>query len=103
MSVVKLDLDADIAGKLKFLVETYGDHNLFFDQFINFYKSKLEREIAGMEIDLKQFEGKYQMNSDDFYKKFEDGNLGDDHDYIIWSGIFEMLSNAKEKLRKLSS
>lgn len=102
MSEIKLNLDPSIAGKIKFLVEAYGDKNLFFDQFINFHKSKLSREIAGMEIDLKRFEDKYQMSSDDFYDQFESGTLGDDHDFMIWSGILEMLRNSKEKLNKLS-
>lgn len=51
-----------------------------------------------IEIDLNIFEQKYKMKSSEFFEKFENGELGDDKDYIIWSGIYELQLDCQHKL-----
>ena len=53
-------------------------------------------------LDLKQFEEKYQMDTEDFYRKFEQGGLEDSEDNMIWAGLYEMLGENTTRLRELS-
>jgi hypothetical protein len=55
-----------------------------------------------MQIDLYDFEKKYDMSSAAFYQKFESGELADEKDYMIWSGVYEMQQESKHKLNQLS-
>ena len=48
-----------------------------------------------------KFEEKHNMKSTEFYKKFENGELGDSKDFVIWSGIYELQLDSKQKLSKL--
>ena len=58
-------------------------------------------DIVNIKKDLKQFEEKHKTDSKLFYDKFEKGKLGDEDDYIIWAGIYEMFLRDKQKLAKL--
>jgi hypothetical protein len=50
---------------------------------------------------MKDFEEKYSMSSEEFYQKFEQGVMGDNEDYIVWSGIYEMFYENEKKLSEL--
>ena len=41
------------------------------------------------------------MLSDSFYEKFLQGDLNDDEDFMIWSGLYELLIENKNKLCEL--
>lgn len=51
-------------------------------------KSSLAKEIEDLENKIKIFETKYQMSSQEFYRQFQDGKLGDSSDFL--SGIHIM-------------
>ncbi len=61
--------------------------------------TKIEQEIRLMQIDLNQYEKKFGMTSENLYNQFEEGQLVDSKDFILWSGIYEMQLSCKEKLR----
>lgn len=101
MSQITLDLKPNIVDKLNNYIKLFGSKELFFEKFIKFHKNRLKREIAHIQIDLNKFERKYNKTSEDFFKKFEKGELGDDKDFMIWAGIYEMQIESKKKLSKL--
>jgi len=101
MSQVILNLSSNIADKLNSYIRVFGDKELLFEKFIEFHKNRLKREIARMQIDLEVYEQKHKMTSEDFFNKFEKGELGDNQDFIIWSGIYEMQKDSKRKLTQL--
>ena len=68
------------------------------DNVKSLVKSAVENElkiigfgIAKTEKRLKELEKKYGMDSENFYKKFNEGKMGDDLDYIRWAGEYETL------------
>ena len=68
------------------------------DNVKSLVKSAVENElkiigfgIAKTEKRLKELEKKYGMDSENFYKKFNEGIMGDDLDYIRWAGEYETL------------
>ncbi len=70
----------------------------------------LERELKISKIKLKiyerkekEFESKYKMDSSEFLKKFESGQLGDDEDFFVWWGYLKALRTLKERIAILES
>ena len=54
-----------------------------------------------MQNDLNKYEAQYNLKSSDFFEQFEAGKLGDDKDFMLWAGIYEMQLDCKQKLQKL--
>jgi len=102
MTKVTIELDNHVAEKLDSLMRIFGGKNLLFDNFIEYHKKNIQREIASIQADLSAYEDKYNMTSDIFYKKFEQGKLEDTKDFILWSGIYELLLESRNKLEELS-
>ena len=68
----------------------------------------LKREIIRMGelksrlIDqLKEFEDKYSLNSPEFYERYENGQMGDEMDFVEWAATVEMLKNAEKQMALL--
>ena len=64
-------------------------------------KERTSTDVEALRKDLSQFEGKYGILSDEFFNRFESGELGDDGDYFEWSAIFQMYMRATERLKML--
>lgn len=69
----------------------------------------LEREIKRMSVlltrlqnQLTNFEKQYSMNSHDFSKIFESGELGDNIDYVEWSATLDMYKNTENRIEILT-
>jgi len=68
----------------------------------------LKREAARMH-ELKQrllkqeaeFEEKYGLKSEEFYRRYEKGMMGDDMDYVEWSATVDMLSRIEKRMSML--
>jgi hypothetical protein len=58
-------------------------------------KYSLRQKIAKIEQKIQDFEQKYQMQSEDFFQRFQAGELGDSMDFFEWNAYHEMLANAK--------
>jgi len=82
------------------LIKILGE-NLFVDKFINYHINRLKREIARMQIKLEKYEEKYEMRSSQFYEQFDNGELGDAKDYMLWAGIYEFQMDSKKQLIQL--
>ena len=62
------------------------------------YKIKhYEAEIKRLDKELKAFERTYGMKSSVFLKKFSEGRLGDDMDFIEWSSLYQIHNRLLEK------
>jgi hypothetical protein len=68
----------------------------------------LKREASRMD-ELKQrllmqkteFEEKYGLNSEEFFRRYEKGAMGDDMDYVEWSATVDMLAGIEKRLSLL--
>lgn len=52
---------------------------------------KEEQTRAQIRQTLHHYEQQYNMTSEQFYRQFSTGALGDAPDYIEWAGFYEML------------
>lgn len=39
---------------------------------------------------LKTYETKYGYSTVDFFRRFQDGQLGDDDDLLLWAGVYHL-------------
>jgi len=100
MEDVVLKLEKSYAQKFQVLMNIYGN-DLMADKFIDYHISRIKREIARMQLTLNKFETKYEISSDDFYKRLEKGEFGDHKDFVQWSGVYELQLDSKKQLAKL--
>ena len=98
MAQITLDLQADIASKFKTYIRLFGSKELMFDKFIDYHISRLKREIARMQKELNKYEEKYNLTTEEFYQGFDKGKFGDEKDYMLWAGVYELQSDSKNKL-----
>ena len=66
-------------------------------------RNSLERELKIIEYSiektmekLKSFEKKYNMSSEEFYEKFERGELEDSQEFMLWASEYEALKVLKK-------
>jgi len=74
---------------------------LFFKSAIDNKINDLNLGIRNIQKDLIEFEKKYSISTEYFYEKFNEGEFGDEDDFMIWAGIYEMLLRSKQTLEKL--
>jgi hypothetical protein len=58
-------------------------------------RSAQTEQIGEVEQHLRAYEGQYQMSSDDFYRRFQAGELGDSADFFEWDTYYEMLMESR--------
>ncbi|GAB4424935.1 MAG: hypothetical protein Fur0044_22990 [Anaerolineae bacterium] len=54
-------------------------------------KTRLQEQCA-------LFEQNYTLSSEDFYKQYQAGQMGDETDYVEWAATIEMLANLDKRL-----
>jgi hypothetical protein len=68
----------------------------------------LKREASRLD-ELKQrllrqkteFEKRYGLDSEEFYRRYEKGMMGDDMDYVEWSATVDMLAGIEKRVSLL--
>ena len=92
-----------ILSKVKNLekfIEKHGDDTFIsqsISKILNYKIAKYEEKIQQLGKELKAFERAYGMKSSVFFKKFTEGKIGDDMDFIEWSSIYQMYQRLLEK------
>lgn len=60
-----------------------------------------KKQAAELEAELNKFETQYQMGSEEFYRRFKNGELGDDIDFVEWSSFYKMKLSLEKRLEVL--
>lgn len=61
-------------------------------------KNNIQVQIQELETDLQAFEQYYQLSSEDFYRQFQTGQLGDDVDFVELSAFYQMWLDLQKRL-----
>ena len=99
--MIQIQLSKKTEQRLKQIMLLHADKDSFFNKMIDYQINELKLSLLNIGEDLKNFENKHKINSKLFYENFEKGKIGDEDDYIIWAGIYEMFLRDKQKLEKL--
>ncbi len=72
-------------------------------KIIEYEKEETIKEVNILKKELSRFESAYQMSSEDFFDRFEKGDLGDKEDYFEWSAMYQMYKRSVDRLTILKS
>jgi hypothetical protein len=61
-----------------------------------------QAQLRQLQVDLGEFEQKYQRSSTEFYQQFQAGQTSDAMDYVEWASLVQMAANLTKRLRLLS-
>jgi hypothetical protein len=98
---IQLTIQPQTEQRLRKILNNTQDYEAFAQGIINYQITELQKAILNIQLDLQSYEKNYQMPSDSFYEKFLQGDLNDDEDFMIWSGLYELLIENKNKLCEL--
>ena len=95
--------------KLESLERLYrqGFHSEVVDRVLDkLLATEIERawmERRDLEARLADYEKRYRMSSEEFYRRFRAGELGDEMDFVEWSVFYEMCQVILERLNVLGA
>ena len=58
-------------------------------KLMTFQIARYRKVITDIDDELKVFEQKYTMSSEECYRRFNSGELGDEADFFEWTGLYE--------------
>jgi hypothetical protein len=97
------------AERLQALAELYrhGQESDLMDRalekLLRHEAEQSQAQLSQLGADLAQFERRYELPSDEFYQRFEAGQMGDDMDYVEWASLVQMANNLKQRLKLLQA
>lgn len=92
--------------KLQILQDIYPDSaelDQILEKLLSVALTEQQQRLQRYDRDIHSFEEKYQMESGDFYERFEAGELGDDADFFEWSGLIELRQELQQTLAWVES
>ena len=73
------------------------------DKIIQSELNQIIQTQESLRQELAEFERCYGISSEDCFKQFEAGKLGDDADYFEWTGLYEIYQSNEETLQRLKA
>jgi len=53
-------------------------------------------KLEQLRKDLAEFENKYNLSSQEFYRQFQDEKMDDHMDFVEWASLFQMADNLQK-------
>jgi hypothetical protein len=103
-----MNLQASTLQKLHALEVIYqeGYHNAVVDRIVDkmvlLEREQAQHDLTELQQRLRTFETHYQMESETFYTRFQNGELGDDTDFFEWSALLNMHQSVLRRLQALA-
>ena len=103
-----MTMEAGTVERLQSLLRLYreGYRSPIIDQAIaKLIALEIEQsqiELQRLEACLRTYEQQYGMTSDEFYRRFRSGDLGDDIDVVEWSVFWDMHQATQRCLDELT-
>lgn len=104
-----MDTTVHTLNKLQSLEQLYrrGFRSEAIDRAIDkLLATEIERaymERRDLDARLADYEKRYYMSSEEFYRRFRTGELGDGMDFVEWSVFYEMHQAILERLKMLGA
>jgi hypothetical protein len=71
------------------------------DKLITIEQERTQRELTDLDSRLRTFEASFHMPSDEFYRRYEAGELGDSAEFMEWASLYDMYAAARQRLQWL--
>lgn len=72
-------------------------------KLIDIQIARYRSNIKEIRTELKGFEKKFGMSSEECYRRFESGELGDEGDFFEWIGLYENILLYKKRIEMLEA
>ena len=67
------------------------------------YEAEISQEqLARLLDDLADFEQQHNLSSQEFFRRFQVGEMDDRMDFVEWAALFQMAENLQARLRLLT-
>ena len=102
-------MEADTLDRLQRLTKLYrrGYRSPVIDQALGklvvLEVEQCRIELQRLKARLVTYEQQYDMPSDEFYRRFKSGDLGDDMDFVEWSAFWDMFLATQRRLDELAA
>ncbi len=104
--MLRLNLDKKTEEQFNKLLNLHNNnYSDLIKSLIDYRVHELQKGIHNIELDFAFYEKKYNINSNEFYTKYENGDFGDEShnkDFMIWSSEYESYNDFKAELEKLA-
>lgn len=90
-------------NKLAGIVKTIGEDEVVsftVKKLIGYKRKDMAASLKRLHDRLKGFEKEYKMSSHVFEKRYAQGKMGDDMDFIQWHSTFDMYRKIKKQLEE---
>lgn len=97
------------AQRLRALAQLYqrGQASKMMDRTLDkllAYEADVSRkQLRQLQTDLAEFERRYGLSSDEFYRRYQAGQTDDRMDHVEWASLVQMANNLRERLRLLTA
>jgi len=98
---LNLNIQPKTAKRLKKVLEFSKNEEAFAQGIIAYQVAETKRAILNLRTDLQAYEEKYRLSSDEFYRRYARGEMGDNEDFMLWAGLVEMLASNEKRLQSL--
>lgn len=103
--MLTLDLDNKTEKKFNKLLKNSGmNFSDLISSMINYRINEIKKGMRNIELDFVNYEQKYKIETDCFYKNYSKGKYGDESartDFMIWSGEYEAYTEFQNELNHL--
>jgi hypothetical protein len=76
--------------------DTFLDQSL--EKIIAHQQARDKADLTELERDLHAFEQEHGMASDEFARRYNKGELGDEADFVEWNAIYKMATRLRARL-----
>ena len=99
---LQLHIRPQTEQRLKTILAHTQDEETFAQNIISYQINELQKGLLNIRLDLKGFEEKYGQSTEEFYRRYEQGQTDDSEDTMLWAGLYEMLRDNEQRLRELT-
>ena len=68
------------------------------DKLLEHEEERAKRAMLELQQRLHAFEQQYQLATEEFYRQYEAGQLGDSADFMEWSSFYDMWQSSQQYL-----
>ena len=68
------------------------------DKLLEQEEERAERATLELQQRLRAYERQYQLATEEFYRQYEAGQLGDSADFMEWSSFYDMWQSSQQYL-----
>jgi hypothetical protein len=95
------------ANRLQALAELYrqGQESDLMDRtlekLLRHEAEQSQAQLRQLQADLAELEQRYGLSSEQFYQRYQAGQMGDEMDYVEWASLVQMAHNLENRLELL--